>query len=97
MTAEIVQFKPKLKPPTPGEASFTVTVDGADYRVEKRFDPNTGCGFGKIADDSGRLLMMFPTKLYPDHFVARMIMCWRNGYSVGRREGLPANLKVDAT
>ena len=94
--AEIVEFKPKPKPPTPGEASFTVTVDGAHYHVEKRFDPNTGFGFSKTSAPGGRLLMMFPTKLYRDHFVARMIMCWRNGYGVGRHEALSAKLKGGA-
>ncbi|MCA6098148.1 hypothetical protein [Bradyrhizobium australafricanum] len=97
--SNVLPFRQKPQAPkVVGKAMFTVNVNDAEYFVEKAFIPETGHGFGKVVDDNGKLIMMYPTSTIPDAFVGRMIMAYRTGYSEGLHNGtgVAAKLKEGA-
>lgn len=88
MTDNILPFRQKPPPePKTNKYTFTVRVNGADYTVVKVCSAETGHGFGKILDDNGKLLLIYPTSLIPDAVVAQIIIVWRGGFSAGFYEG----------
>ncbi|MGY3356419.1 hypothetical protein ACVWZK_003082 [Bradyrhizobium sp. GM0.4] len=54
------------------------------YTVERLADR----GYGKVTDDRGQLVIIYPLASIPDEMMHQVLVIWRGGYKLGLREGL---------